>query len=230
MVSKRVVVVLPALNEGAAIGEVIRGIPRVIDDLEVVPLVVDDGSSDDTSRTARSSGALVIKHVTNVGVGAATRTGFAAALDMGAYLVVTMDSDGQHDPSDIPALVRQAVQGNYDLVIGNRMMQPKGMPFSRVAANWLLNAITLVAYGGSVSDSQSGFKCLSRSALQTMELKADQYDICSEIVGEIFSKGLTYSSVLVKPVYTSYSQAKGQHYLNGINIILQLLVRMMRRV
>ncbi len=63
-----------------------------------------------------------------------------------------------------------------------------------------------------------------------MELKADQYDICSEIVGEIFSKGLTYSSVLVKPVYTSYSQAKGQHYLNGINIILQLLVRMMRRV
>ena len=110
------------------------------------------------------------------------------------------------------------------------MSDPAGMPLSRVAANWLLNAITLIVYRGSVSDSQSGFKCLSRRALDEMELRADGYDICSEIVGEIFSKRLKYKSLPIKVVYTGYSRAKGQHFLNGINIILQLLTRMMRRV
>ena len=227
---KRILVLLPAFNEGAAVGEVIHGVPGEIDGNRVITLLVDDGSTDSTATVARHAGAIVVSHVTNLGVGAATRTGFEAAMRMGVDFVVTMDADGQHDPLDIPKLVHKAMTGDYDVVIGNRMLEREGMPFSRVAANWLLNAITLIAYRGSVSDSQSGFKCLSRSALQTMELKADQYDICSEIVGEIFSKGLTYSSVPVKPLYTSYSQAKGQHYLNGVNIILQLLVRMMRRV
>ena len=172
----------------------------------------------------------MVRHITNLGVGAATRTGFEAAKSLGADYVVTMDADGQHDPCDLAPLVKCALDGDYDVVIGSRMIRPKGMPPSRVLANWLLNAITLITFRGAVTDSQSGYKCISREALKVMELKADSYDICSEIVGEIFSKGLRYKSLPVRALYSSYSRAKGQHFLNGINIILQLFVRMMRRV
>ena len=225
-----VVVVLPACNEAAALGGVISRIPSVIEHMSVVPVVVDDGSEDDTSAVARDAGALVVRHITNLGVGAATRTGLEAAQRLGAAYVVTMDADGQHDPCDLAPLVKCALDGDYDVVIGSRMIRPKGMPPSRVVANWLLNAITLLTYRGAVTDSQSGYKCISGEALKVMELKADSYDICSEIVGEIFSKGLRYRSLPVTALYSSYSRAKGQPFLNGINIILQLFVRMMRRV
>ncbi len=227
---QRIAVVLPVHNEAGVVGSVVARIPRSIDGIPLTPLVVDDGSTDSTGAIARAAGALVLRHVTNLGVGAATRTGFAAALDLGADLIVTMDADDQHDPSDIESLVRPAIDKKLDVVIGNRLIHPEGMPLSRIMANWLLNGITLLVYGGSVSDSQSGFKCLTADAVRKMDLRADRYDICSEIVGEIFSKKLRYGSVAVKPVYTTYSQAKGQHFLNGVNIVLQLLVRMMRRV
>ena len=228
--NQTLIVLLPARNEETTAGQVVQGIPRTIGSWRVIPLVVDDGSDDRTARVSRDAGALVIRHFIDLGVGAATRTGLLAAQELGADAVVTMDADGQHDPSDIEGLVRGMEGGCFDVVIGSRMSDPAGMPLSRVAANWLLNAITLIVYRGSVSDSQSGFKCLSRRALDEMELRADGYDICSEIVGEIFSKRLKYKSLPIKVVYTGYSRAKGQHFLNGINIILQLLTRMMRRV
>ena len=228
--SQTLVIVLPARNEETTVADVLRGIPRTIGSWNVVPLLVDDGSEDATGDAARAAGAFVVRHFINLGVGAATRTGLLAAQELDADAVVTMDADGQHDPADIEGLVRSMEEGEFDIVIGNRMLDPVGMPLSRIAANWLLNAITFIVYRGSVSDSQSGFKCLSRRALQRIELKADGYAICSEIIGEIFSKGLKYKSLPVKVVYTGYSQAKGQHFLNGINIILQLLTRMMRRV
>ena len=227
---QRIAVVLPAHNESSVIGSVVARIPRFIDGIPLTTLVVDDGSTDRTAVVARAAGALVLQHVTNLGVGAATRTGFTAALDIGADLLVTMDADDQHDPSDIESLVRHVVDRDLDVVIGNRLIHSEGMPVSRIWANRLLNGITLLVYGGSVSDSQSGFKCLTADAVRKMDLRADRYDICSEIVGEIFSKELRYGSVSIKPVYTTYSRAKGQHFLNGVNIVLQLLVRMMRRV
>jgi len=104
------------------------------------------------------------------------------------------------------------------------------MPPARIAANLLLNAVTYFVYGKIVSDSQSGFKAFSRHALEVMNLRSSGYEICSEIVGEMYRNNLRYKSLPVKAVYTKYSQAKGQHFLNGVNIILGLLVRLMRRV
>ena len=226
----KVVVVLPAFNEARAIGGVVESIPASIGSMQVQKVVVDDGSTDATARAARDAGARVVRHLTNCGVGAATRTGFRAAIELGGDVIVTMDADGQHDPANIKSLVDCLIEGNYDVVIGDRMLHPQGMPASRIGANWLLNAITFLVYHGTVSDTQSGFKCFSPKAIRTMDLKADSYAICSEMVGEIFAKGLRYGSVPVQPVYTTYSRAKGQHFLNGINIILHLFARMMRRV
>ncbi len=125
---QRIAVVLPAHNEAGVVGSVVARIPRSIDGIPLTPLVVDDGSTDSTGAIARAAGALVLRHVTNLGVGAATRTGFAAALDLGADLIVTMDADDQHDPSDIESLVRPAIDKKLDVVIGNRLIHPEGMP------------------------------------------------------------------------------------------------------
>ena len=223
-------VIMPAHNEAGVISSVIGRIPSEIDGMSVTAVVVDDGSTDGTAEAARRSGALVVRHVTNLGVGAATLTGFRAARMLNADVIVTMDSDGQHDPEEISSLVHSLVEGQFDVVIGSRILSPDGMPLSRIGANLLLNAITFVVYGKVVSDSQSGFKAVSRYALERMKLKSSGYEICSEFIGEIHRNNLSYKSVPVKALYTRYSQRKGQPFLNGINLILGMLTRLLRRV
>jgi len=198
--------------------------------MSVVAIVVDDGSTDHTGDIARASGATVVTHITNLGVGAATISGLRLARHLGADIVVTMGSDGQHDPQEITSLVQCLLDGQFDVIIGSRLLSPQGMPLSRFAANLLLNIVTFAVYGKIVSDSQSGFKAISRQALEQMNLNAPGYEICSEIIGELYRNNLRYKSLPVKAVYTQYSQAKGQHFLNGVNLILGLLMRLMRRV
>ena len=220
---------MPAHNEARVIANVISRIPSEIDGMTVLPIVVDDGSKDGTADAARQSGAFVVRHVTNLGVGAATITGLRAAQELNANVVVTMDSDGQHNPEEISSLVRCLMEGPFDVVIGSRILSPGGMPFSRVGANLLLNAITFIVYGKVVSDSQSGFKAISSDALRRMKLNSPGYEICSEFIGEVHRNRLSYKSLPVKAVYTPYSQRKGQHFLNGINLIIGMLLRLLRR-
>jgi UDP-N-acetylglucosamine---dolichyl-phosphate N-acetylglucosaminyltransferase len=227
---KLLAVITPAYNESAEIGRVISRIPAHIEGMRVVPIVVDDGSADGTGEIARVHGAYVLRHVTNLGVGAATITGLRAAQWLGADIIVTMDADGQHNPEEIARLVQCLMDGPFDVVIGSRILDPHGMPASRFMANLFLNALTYMVYGKIVSDSQSGFKVFSRAAADALDLRSSGYEICSEIVGEIYRKKLSYKSLPIKSIYTDYSQAKGQHFLNGINLILGLLMRWMRRV
>jgi len=224
-----IAVVLPAYNESAAIAQVIFRIPREINGNRVLAIVVDDGSTDGTGDAARAQGAYVVRHLTNLGAGAATITGLRAAQALGADIIVTMDADGQHNPEEIARLVQCLIEGPFDVVIGSRILDPHGMPASRFVANLMLNALTYVVYGKIVSDSQSGFKVFSRTAAEVLDLRSSGYEICSEIVGEIYRKNLCYKSVPIKSIYTDYSQAKGQHFLNGVNLILGLLTRWVRR-
>ncbi len=221
--TRTVVVVLPAYNEGRMVRDVIAHLPDSIDGIPLIPIVVDDGSSDQTSRGARDAGALVVRHRTNLGVGVATRTGFRAACELDADVIVTMDADGQHDPNDLPTLVRAITNGDCDVALGTRPISFRTMPWSRYIANTLSYAVVAMLYGRRVDDSQSGFKAFTRHAVETMELSANGYEICSEMVGEMFSKKLRYRSVPIRAIYTEYSQRKAQPFLNGVNIILRLL-------
>jgi UDP-N-acetylglucosamine---dolichyl-phosphate N-acetylglucosaminyltransferase len=228
--AKTVAVVIPARNEAPIIAAVIANVPTDIRSYKVIPLVIDDGSDDDTVGAAQNAGAPVIRHLTNLGVGAATITGFRAALQLGADVIVTMDADGQHDPREITMLVETLIDGPFDVVIGSRLLTRGEMPISRLAANLLLNALTFVVYGKIVSDSQSGFKAFTRRSVLAMELNCAGYEICSEIVGEIYRKDFRYKSIPVSAVYTPYSRSKGQPFLNGVNLILGLVERLVRRV
>ena len=225
-----IAVIIPAKAEAGAIRQVLARIPRQIDGMDVSVIVVDDGSKDGTGTIARDCRVYVLRHVTNLGVGAATRTGLRAAMNLRSSIIVTMDADGQHDPEEIEHLVRCLIQGPFDVVIGSRLLMRHGMPVSRFGANLLLNAVTFLVYGKIVSDSQSGFKAFSRAAAEKLELRSSGYEICSEIIGEIYRRGLRYKSLPVKAVYTRYSQAKGQPFLNGVNLLIELFIRLVRRV
>lgn len=223
-------VVIPARNEAPIIAAVLANIPSEIRSHQVIPVVIDDGSEDGTATVAHNSGAIVVRHIANLGVGAATITGFRVALELDADIIVTMDADGQHDPNEIATLVECLLDGPFDVVIGSRLLMHDGMPPSRFLANLLLNAVTFLVYGKIVSDSQSGFKAFTRKALEKMELNCAGYEICSEIVGEIYRRDFRYKSIPVRAVYTPYSRAKGQPFLNGVNLIIGLFMRLVRRV
>lgn len=114
----KISVVLPAYNEEITIGSIVLLTRYYADNV----IVVDDGSADRTAEIAKGAGAEVIIHKTNKGKGSALKTGFKAAADMGADIIVTMDSDGQHNPADIPNLLTPIIEEKVDMVIGSRYL------------------------------------------------------------------------------------------------------------
>ena len=224
------VVVIPAYNESQVIGQVLETLPSKLPKIrKITPLVVDDNSSDNTKEMAEKHGAVCVSHPLNLGAGGATITGFEAAKLLDADIVVTMDADGQHDSQDMAALIQPIINKKADVVLGSRLVSRKGnMPFYKVIGNNVMNVITFVFFGMWVSDSQSGYKAFSRSALDKIDLTTSGYEFCSEIIGEIKKNKLRYVEVPIASIYTDYSRSKGQLALNAVNIILGLLSRRIR--
>lgn len=224
----KIAVIMPVFNEADVIEKVIKRVPKKLpNDGWVKVFVVDDGSDDNSSQIARRAGATVLRHPINLGVGAATITGIRAALMLGADVLVTIDSDGQHDPLEIKKLVSPIVKDGYDFVIGSRFKVngQKKAPWHRLLGNYIMNIITFCFYGVWASDTQSGFKAFSRKAAQSMQLSFFGYEICSEMIGEIKKRKLRYREVPIKIIYSDYSLRKGQSPLNAINILLRMISR-----
>jgi glycosyltransferase involved in cell wall biosynthesis len=149
-------IVLPAYNEEKIIQDTLREIQSV--GYKNI-IVVDDGSHDQTyERAKKIPGIVVLRHKLNRGKGAATKTGIEAAKLLDAGIIVTMDSDGQHNPQDIARLIEPIEKNHCDVVLGTRLQNPKGMPWYKICANHIGNALTWYFYGLWVSDSQSGFR------------------------------------------------------------------------
>jgi glycosyltransferase involved in cell wall biosynthesis len=167
-------VMLPALNEAATIADVISRIPRKIQGIERVDvLVVDDGSTDDTVALARSAGASVISHGTNRGVGAAIQTAFAEAIRRRCDIAVNMDSDGQFDPAHISELIAPIVKGKADMATASRFkdraLSPV-MPVTKRFGNWGMARLVSYLAGGDYADVSCGFRAYSREALLRLVL------------------------------------------------------------
>ncbi len=226
----RLAIVIPAYNEGTVIQDVVASMPKHLQGVsKIVPIVVDDNSSDNTRQQAEAAGALCIHHEANLGAGGATITGLEAAKSLDIDIVVTMDADGQHSPSDMERIIEPILKNKADVVLGSRMLVASSeMPVYKRFGNNLLNIVTFLFSRTWVSDSQSGYKAFSRKALQSIELRTTGYEFCSEIVGEIHRKKLRFQEVPITTIYTDYSKAKGQLALNAVNIVLGLLLRSIR--
>lgn len=220
--SVKVAIVIPAYNEDTVIGSVIRSISSL--GYSTV-LVVDDGSTDHTSQAATAAGALVVTHRLNRGKGAATRTGLEAAKLLDADIVVTLDGDGQHNPGDIPVLIRPLELNQCDVVLGTRPKHPSAMPVTRIVSNHIANFVTWTFSGLYVQDSQSGFRAYNRKALRLISTSADSYDYESEVIREIRHHRLIYREVPIGVHYTDYSMSKPtrQDFANGFKTLYKII-------
>jgi UDP-N-acetylglucosamine---dolichyl-phosphate N-acetylglucosaminyltransferase len=216
-------IVIPAFNEEKVIQEVIRDIQKA--GYENI-IVVDDGSTDNTFLKAQEIlGNLAFRHKINRGKGAATKTGIEAAKILGADIIVTLDGDGQHDPSDISKLTKPIEFDKFDVVLGTRLLDPKGMPSHKIIANKIGNFFTWYLYGLWVTDSQSGFRAYSRHAAEVINTRSDRYEYDSEVIHEIKKYKLKYKEVPITVHYTEYSTGKmeKQSFLNGLKTLFRMI-------
>jgi len=161
-------VTIPALDEARTVGDVIRGVPRDLPGIERVDVVVvDDGSRDDTGAVAREAGAVVLRHETPRGVGAAFGTSLRYAIDSGADLIVSLDADGQFDPADIPALIEPVLAGRADFSSASRFLDPAltpKMPAMKLWGNRRIARFVSRLAGQTFHDVSCGMRCYSRRA------------------------------------------------------------------
>ncbi len=216
---------IPAYNEETTIADVLTRTRPYVDGV----IVVDDGSSDRTAEIAGVHGATVMSHVINRGLGAAIGTGFAAAQSLGADVVVTLDADGQHDPTEIKKFV-EGIEKGADVVIGSRMLTGVvGMPVHRRVAQVVGNLVTFFLFGAWVTDSQSGFRAFTKHALSKIQIKTNRMEVSSELIAEAKRNGLILVEVPIQAIYTEYSLSKGQSFFVGIKTLLKLVVRRLTR-
>jgi len=217
----RVVAVIPAYNEEKRITTVVHGTQQFVDRV----IVVDDGSTDATPLVAERAGATVVQHAENCGAGAATMTGIEAARAAGAEIIVTLDADEQHDPHDIPGLLRPVLEGRADIVFANRFGQRNRIPLIRRFFNAVGNLVTLAVTGRWVNDSQCGFKVFGPRAVREVRIRMSGYEFCTEIVRETMHHHWRVAQVPIKVLYSEYTLAKGQSFANGVKTALKILLR-----
>jgi glycosyltransferase involved in cell wall biosynthesis len=146
-------------------------------------IVIDDGSRDGTSLIAEAAGAIVVRHESNQGKGAAMNSAFAVALGREADVLVVMDGDGQHKASEIPIVARPVVAGDADISVGSRhLTQGDGeIPAVRRVGQTVVTTATNLGSGVQVTDSQSGFRAFSRRALESMTFSSRGFAVESEM-------------------------------------------------
>jgi len=194
-----VCLLLPAYNEAKTIGQVVREASEFVNDV----LVIDDGSVDKTAQIAEEASGKVIKHSTNLGKGMALRTGFDYVSQKGYDLIATMDSDGQHQPSDLPRFIDYFKNNKPDIIIGARIHDRIKMPRHRRFNNWLVSSVGSALCGQEVKDFQSGFRLIRTEVLRSVELHTERYETESELLIKAGRIGFKIQSIPINTIYNA---------------------------
>ena len=189
---------IAAYNEARYIGSIVLQARQYVDEV----IVVDDGSTDNTARVAELAGATVIRHDKNRGKGAGIQSILAEAKKRNAGILVLLDADSQHDPNEIPALIK-SISGGSDLVIGSREAQKAKTPTYRRIGQKVLLRSTRFASKTHISDSESGFRALSPKAINELELKETGFAVESEMITVAADKNLRITEVPISNIYTT---------------------------
>lgn len=213
MSKKNLWIIIPAYNEAKRIRDVIlkcRNFGSVV--------VVDDGSKDNTFEVAEECSVEVLQHIINLGKGAAMATGAEFSLRQGAKEIVFIDSDGQHDPEEIPKLVKEL--GKSDIVFGTRDFD-ENMPAMMKFGNWAITAAVKVLFNIDLKDTQCGFRAMTASAYQRIKWVSHDYSVESEMIANAGKRHLKYSEVKIKTIYAD--AYKGTTVLHGLKIVKDML-------
>jgi glycosyltransferase involved in cell wall biosynthesis len=220
----RFLALIPAYNEAAHVTHVVQQTRAYLP-----VLVVDDGSSDDTTARAESAGAALLRQTPNQGKGAALRAGFRWALDQDYHGVIMLDADGQHDPAEIPAFLNHHAAGQADLIIGERTFRQ--MPFPRSLTNTIGRWLFSWALGQPVRDNQSGYRLLTRRLMQaTLDSREGGFEFEVEMIVICVQRGYTLGGIPIRTIYAGESShiKPIPHLVNFFRVIWQTR-RAMRR-
>ena len=198
---RRLAVVVPAKDEEATIGELLDRITSVrVPGCELRAIVVDDGSTDRTTKVAREKGAIVVRHLENRGLGAAVRTGLRAAVERGAAAVAYLDADLEYYPEDIPRLVEPILAGRAEYVLGSRFSGgdgARGMKLYRRMGNYAFTVLLVLLTRRYMTDGQTGMRAFSREAAGAAEIVHD-YNYAQVLTLDLLRKGFVFEEVPIR--------------------------------
>ncbi|MGB8217131.1 MAG: glycosyltransferase family 2 protein [Candidatus Methanoperedens sp.] len=212
--------ILPAFNEEVSVGSVVLHARQHADHV----IVIDDGSADRTAEMAELAGAEVVRHPFNKGKGAALKTGFEVASRNGAKVIVTMDSDGQHNPEEIPKLAAPILAGEADVVNGSRYMNGIGnsTPFYRRIGQNVLDKATNLNSGLQITDTQSGFRAFAVRTLPAFRFGQNGMAIESEMLMDAANAGLRIKEVEIGVRYDVDCSTENP-VSHGVGVLVKIL-------
>lgn len=215
--ARRVLVAIPCYNEGLTIGSLVLKARAHAEEV----LVIDDGSTDDTAAIARLSGATVLVHERQKGKGAGVLDAMAYAREHGYDAMVLLDGDGQHNPDEVPAVVAPILEAGADLVIGSRFLGTDAeIPAYRRLGQHVLNVFTNASADYSSTDSQSGFRALSRRALEAAEtFESDGYNVESDMIAYLSARHLAIAEVPISVRYEVPHRHKKNPITHGLGVL-----------
>jgi glycosyltransferase involved in cell wall biosynthesis len=229
----RLCILIPAFNEERTIKDIIHHIPKAIPGVsEIITLVVDDGSRDQTVPLAKDAGALVVSHPHNRGVGSAFNTGLTKALELGADIMVNIDADGQFSPEEIPSLIAPILAKEADFVIGDRFTQPDGtiirpkdMSAIKFWGNKQMSRLISMLTNQEFSDVSCGFRAYSKEAMLHLNLTG-KFTYTQETFLDLANKDIAITSVPVNVKYFPNRTSRvahniGVYFYRTVNIILR---------
>jgi hypothetical protein len=193
----RIAILVPAYNEAENIGQVLDQMPARVCGVATEVLVVDDGSRDGTGDVAADHGAVVARHVTNRGGGAALRTGYRLMVESGAEIVVTLDADGQHLPSEMERLVKPVLDGEVDVAHGSRVLgHADRNHFAREFGIVFFNRVVSFITRTHVTDCSNGYRAVRTTVLPQLVLRQEQFHT-SEFMIEAIKRGIPAKEIPV---------------------------------
>lgn len=218
-----IIIAIPAYNEEVAIGSVVARCKKYADHV----IVVDDGSKDHTAEIARLVGGEVVTHQKNGGYGASIKTCFEVARKRDAEAMVIIDADGQHNPDDIPALITEMLRGKSDIVIGSRFVNGNGkkqkIPAYRKVGMLVLDTATEMGSGYHITDSQSGFRAYSKTAIHEIYLGNNGMAAGSEILMQASDMKLKITEVPIKVRYDLENTSSENPITHGLSVLGKII-------
>jgi len=218
-----VVAAIPAYDEEKTIAKVVLQAQRYVDKV----VVCDDGSRDLTAEIAERLGAEVIRHERNMGYGAAIQSLLRKAMELNADVMITLDGDGQHDPGEIPALLKSVLKDDVDIAIGSRFLgkeqRTEDMPLYRRLGVKAITKLTGVAMNGELSDAQHGFRAYNRKALEGLRLTEDGMGVSVEILLKAKEQGLRVAEVPVRCNYRGLETSTRGPLRHGTSVVMSIM-------
>ena len=212
----KIVLGMPAFNEGGKIEGIINEIKNLVDDI----IVCNDGSTDSTGIIAQKMGAIVINHKKNLGYGSAINSIFSKAREMEADILITFDSDGQHRSKDIQSVIQPIINGEADIVIGSRFLENEiEMPKYRKFGIKTITSLANISSEIKLSDSQSGFRAYNHKSLSEIFLTEKGMGISTEILIKANRKKLRIKEVPIKILYQGKTSTHNP-ISHGVSVIL----------